>query len=274
MTPPISFSGATLAIGDRVLWRDLDLDVEPGEFIAVLGPNGSGKTTLLRAILGQVPLRSGTLTVDGRLGYVPQQHSGDSDLMALRGRDLVGFGVDGTRWGLGLLGRRRRTALVDEAIAEVDATAFADQAVGLLSGGEQQRLRVAQALTNDPDVLLCDEPLSSLDLRNQRTVVDLLEARRASRDTAILFVTHEINPVLPFVDRVLYLVDGRFRIGTVAEVMNSATLSELYRSRIDVAEVAGRLVVIGGDGEHHHCADHDYGSAFDPGGLPTRVIGR
>ncbi len=273
MSPLISFTDASLTIDDRVLWHGLDLAVEPGEFIAVLGPNGSGKTTLLRAVLGQAPLSAGDLSVHGRLGYVPQQHAGDSDLMALRGRDLVGFGVDGPRWGLGLTGRRRRNALIDAAVAEVDASSFADKPVGLLSGGEQQRLRIAQALTNDPDVLLCDEPLSSLDLRNQRTVVDLLEARRRTHHTAILFVTHEINPVLPFVDRVLYLVDGRFRIGTVAEVMNSATLSELYRSRIDVAEVAGRLVVIGGDGEHHHCDDHDYGS-FEPGGLPTRVISR
>ncbi|MFZ2510923.1 MAG: ATP-binding cassette domain-containing protein, partial [Gordonia sp. (in: high G+C Gram-positive bacteria)] len=237
-----------------------------------------GKTTLLRAILGQAPLSAGALAVHGRLGYVPQQHGSDSDLMALRGRDLVGFGVDGTRWGVGLFGRGRRSALVDKAVAEVDATAFVDKPLGLLSGGEQQRLRVAQALTNDPDVLLCDEPLSSLDLRNQRTVVDLLDARRRAHGTAILFVTHEINPVLPFVDRVLYLVDGRFRIGTVAEVMNSATLSELYGSQIDVAEVAGRLVVIGGDGEHHHCDDHEYrsldASGRDPGDVSTRVIGR
>ncbi|GAC56879.1 putative ABC transporter ATP-binding protein [Gordonia hirsuta DSM 44140 = NBRC 16056] len=268
--PVVSFSGATLAIGDRVLWRDLDLDVRPGEFVAVLGPNGSGKTTLLRTILGQLPLTGGSLQVDGRLGYVPQQHAGDSDAMALRGRDLVGFGVDGTSWGIGLRGWRTRAARVDDAVAQVGAQSFVDKPIGLLSGGEQQRLRVAQALTNDPDVLLCDEPLSSLDLRNQRTVVDLLDARRRAAGTAILFVTHEINPVLPFVDRVLYLVDGHFRVGTVDEVMNSATLSELYGSRIDVAEVGGRLVVIGGDGEHHNCQEHPY--LVD--GDPTQVIAR
>ncbi len=256
--PVIEFSGATLTIGDRTLWRDLTLDVRPGEFLAILGPNGSGKTSLLRAILGQVRLDGGTLRVNGPLGYVPQQHADDSDTMALRGRDLVGFGVDGTSWGIGLRGRRRRRYLVDAAVAEVGGRDFADRPFGLLSGGEQQRLRVAQALTNDPAVLLCDEPLASLDLRNQRVVVDLLDARRRRRSTSILFVTHEINPVLPFVDRVLYLVDGRFRIGTVDEVMNSATLSELYGSRVDVAQVGGRLVVIGGDGEHHHCDDHPY----------------
>lgn len=252
----VDFTDATLALGERTLWQELTLSVHAGEFIAVLGPNGSGKTTLLRAILGQVPLTSGSLTLHGRLGYVPQQHADDSDSMALRGRDLVGFGVDGASWGIGWRGRRRRVRRVDAAIAEVGATAYADSPLGLLSGGEQQRLRIAQALTNDPGILLCDEPLSSLDLHNQRLVVDLLNARRRSRDTAILFVTHEINPVLPYVDRVLYLVDGRFRIGTVAEVMNSATLSELYGSHVEVAEVAGRLVVIGGDGDgdhHHHC---------------------
>lgn len=267
--PAVEFAGATLALGDRLLWSDLDLEVTPGEFIAVLGPNGSGKTTLLRAILGQVPLTAGTLSVHGRLGYVPQQHADDADTMALRGRDLVGFGVDGSAWGIGLRGRRRRTRRVDAAVTEVGAQDFVDRPFGLLSGGEQQRLRMAQALTNDPSVLLCDEPLASLDLRNQRTVVDLLDTRRRTHDTAILFVTHEINPVLPFVDRVLYLVDGRFRIGTVAEVMNSATLSELYGSRVDVAEVAGRLVVLGGDGEHHHCAEHTYDD-HDPSWVITR----
>lgn len=268
LRPVIEFSGASLTIGDRTLWRDLTLDVAPGEFLAILGPNGSGKTSLLRAILGQVPLDAGSLRVNGSLGYVPQQHADDSDTMALRGRDLVGFGVDGTSWGIGLRGARRRRERVDAAIAEVGGRDFADKPFGLLSGGEQQRLRVAQALTDDPAALLCDEPLASLDLRNQRVVVDLLDARRRRRSTAILFVTHEINPVLPFVDRVLYLVDGRFRIGTVDEVMNSATLSELYGSRVEVAEVAGRLVVIGGDGEHHGCDKHPYperpGRSGDP----------
>jgi zinc/manganese transport system ATP-binding protein len=263
LAPVARFDGATLALGGRSLWEGLNLAVQPGEFVAVLGPNGSGKTSLLRAILRQVPLTAGSLTVDGRLGYVPQQHADDSDTMALRGRDLVGFGVDGSSWGIGLRGHRRRKELVDAAVAEVGGEDFVDRPLGLLSGGEQQRLRIAQALTNDPDLLLCDEPLSSLDLRNQRVVVDLLDARRRRRSTAILFVTHEINPVLPFVDRVLYLVDGRFRIGTVAEVMNTATLSELYGSRVEVAEIGGRLVVIGGDGEHHHCDEHTYG----PGGV-------
>lgn len=256
-SPVLTFTGSGLSFDARTLWRDMDLQVEPGEFIAVLGPNGSGKTTLLRTVLRQVALTEGELAVDGRIGYIPQQHADDSDTMMLRGRDLVGFGADGASWGVGIRGLRSRRARVDAALAEVDATRYANTAVGLLSGGEQQRLRIAQALTRDPSILLCDEPLASLDLTSQQVVVDLLEARRRRSDTAIVFVTHELNPVLPFVDRVIYLADGRFRIGTVDEVMNSATLSELYGSQIEVVRIGGRLIVVGGE-DSHHCVEHGY----------------
>ncbi|WP_235831350.1 metal ABC transporter ATP-binding protein [Gordonia zhaorongruii] len=260
--PVISFRGSHLAFGNRTLWHDLDLDIAPGEFVAVLGPNGAGKTTLLRAALGQVEPTAGELTVDGRLGYIPQQHADDSDDMLMRGRDLVGFGIDGTAWGMGLRGLRHRRARVDAALAEVNATRYASSPVGLLSGGEQQRLRIAQALTRDPSVLLCDEPLASLDLASQQLVVDLLDARRRRANTAIMFVTHELNPVLPFVDRVVYLAGGSFRVGTVDEVMTSATLSELYGSRVEVLRVGGRLVVIGGE-DAHHCIDHGYADEIE-----------
>lgn len=253
----LSFRDAGLQFGDRTLWKGLDLDIESGEFVAVLGPNGSGKTSLLRAILGQTQLSRGEITAHGNLGYVPQQHAEDSDTMMLRGRDLVGFGVDGARWGVGLRGMARRRSAVNSAIAEVQATAFANRPLGLLSGGEQQRLRIAQALTRDPEILLCDEPLASLDMASQRVVVDLLDSRRRRADTAVVFVTHELNPVLPFVDRVLYLAGGSYRIGSVADVMNSQTLSELYGSPVEVLRIGGRLVVLGGE-DDHHCATHPY----------------
>ncbi|MGI6795277.1 metal ABC transporter ATP-binding protein [Gordonia sihwensis] len=253
----LSFRDVGLQFGDRVLWRGLDLDIAPGEFIAVLGPNGSGKTSLLRAILGQTVPTTGTISAHGSLGYVPQQHAEDSDTMMLRGRDLVGFGVDGSAWGIGLRGMSRRRTAVDSALRQVGATGFADRPLGLLSGGEQQRLRIAQALTRDPAILLCDEPLASLDLASQRVVVDLLDARRRRDDTAVLFVTHELNPVLPFVDRVLYLAGGSFRIGAVEEVMNTRTLTELYGSPVEVLRIGGRLVVIGGE-DDHHCVAHQY----------------
>jgi zinc/manganese transport system ATP-binding protein len=256
----VTLRGARLSYGERTLWSGLDLDVAPGEFVAVLGPNGSGKTSLIRVLLGLQPLSAGEVRIAGReprrgspgIGYVPQQKALDPDL-PLRGRDLVGLGLDGHRPGVGLRGRKERRERVDAALAAVGGTGYADSPVGRLSGGEQQRLRVAQALVGDPAVLLCDEPLLSLDLAHQRTVTELIDHRRRSASTAVIFVTHEINPILPLVDRVLYLVDGRFRIGPPAEVMTSDVLSVLYRTEVDVLAVRGRLVVVGADGADAHC---------------------
>ncbi|MFD7011544.1 MULTISPECIES: metal ABC transporter ATP-binding protein [Rhodococcus] len=250
--PALELTGARLSFGERTLWQDLDLTVEPGEFVAVLGPNGSGKTSLLKVLLGQLALSSGTARIAGsparkgnsHVGYIPQQKSLD-DGLPLRGRDLVGLGVDGHQWGTGLLRRGRRRAIVDAAITEVGAENYADAPIGSMSGGEQQRLRIAQALVGNPQILLCDEPLLSLDLANQNLVSGLIDRRRRTHDTAVLFVTHEINPILPLVDRVLYLVDGQFRIGKPEEVMTSEVLSELYRTDVEVLHVRGRLVVIG-----------------------------
>jgi zinc/manganese transport system ATP-binding protein len=252
--PAVRLRDASLRFGERVLWSGLDLDVAPGEFVAVLGPNGSGKTTLLRVLLGLQPLAGGEVSVEGRppargnpaIGYIPQQKALAEDV-PLRARDLVGLGLDGHRLGLGLRGRAARRARVEAALHAVGAGTYADAPVGRLSGGEQQRLRVAQALVGDPSVLLCDEPLLSLDLYHQGVVTGLVDRRRREAGTAVLFVTHEINPILPLVDRVLYLVDGRFRIGTPDEVMTSKALSELYRTDVDVLRVRDRLVVVGAD---------------------------
>jgi zinc/manganese transport system ATP-binding protein len=253
--------GAALSFGRRVLWDGLDLDVEPGEFLAVLGPNGSGKTSLLRVLLGTLQLTVGRAEIGGRpvrrgspeLGYVPQQKSMDPQL-PLRGRDLVGLGLSGHRWGVTVrpAARRAERDRVQRALHAVGAAGYAERPVGRLSGGEQQRLRMAQALVGDPSVLLCDEPLLSLDLAHQRAVAELIDARRREHGTTVLFVTHEINPILPFVDRVLYLVDGRFRVGPTDEVMSSATLSALYRTDVDVLRIRGRIVVVGGDDESAH----------------------
>jgi zinc/manganese transport system ATP-binding protein len=267
-TPAVRLRGARLAYGPRVLWDGLDLDVQPGEFLAVLGPNGSGKTSLLRVLLGLQPLSSGTVEVAGsparrgsdKIGYIPQQRAVDVTL-TVRGSDLVGLGLDGHHWGIGIRHRRERKRRVQQALRTVDALEYASMPLGLLSGGEQQRLRVAQALVGDPSVLLCDEPLLSLDLSYQRRVSHLIAQQARDAGAAVLFVTHEINPVLPMVDRVLYLVNGRFRVGTPDEVMNSATLSELYRTDVEVARLGGRLVVTGTDEieQHHHI--HEAGSS-------------
>ncbi len=259
MTDLVRLRGAEVRRGDRTLWSGLDLTVSPGEFIAVLGPNGSGKTTLLQVLLGLLPLSAGEVVLDGAVprqgspdvGYIPQQTTVDP-LTPLRGRDLVGLGLDGHRWGLGLGARARRRERVRDALAQVDALSYADAPVGMLSGGEQQRLRVAQALVDDPRLLLADEPLLSLDLARQRTVVELVDRRRREHGTAVVFVTHEVNPVLPVVDRLLYLVDGRFRIGTPNEVMTSENLSQLYRTDVEVVRLRGRILVVGAEDSPVH----------------------
>lgn len=263
--PVVSLSGARLAFGDRVLWDHLDLTVSPGEFIAVLGPNGTGKTSLLKVLLGQLPLSAGTALIDGRpvasgselIGYVPQHRAVDRGL-SLRGRDLVQLGVDGHRWGIAPLrraGHVHRRDAVNRALAQVHAVKLASVPVGVMSGGELQRVRIAQALASDPVLLLCDEPLLNLDPGSARMVAGLIDRRRRS-GTAVLFVTHEVNPVLPYVDRILYLVNGRFRIGTVAEVMTTETLSELYQADIQVIRVGDRYVVVG---EHLDHSGHTHG---------------
>ena len=272
--PVVSLQGVTVSRGGRTLIRDLDLEIAPGEFVAVLGPNGAGKTTLLKVLLGEHRPDSGTVLVDGRapgdrgthLGYVPQQRAFDPGI-TLRGRDLVGLGIDGTRWGPGWPGRRaEKRRIVEDSLARLEAGKLADKPLGRMSGGEQQRVRVAQAIACDPCVMLCDEPLLSLDLTGQRTVASVLDHRRREDDTAVVFVTHEINPVLPMVDRIVYLVDGRHRIGTPDEVFTTEVMSDLYSSPVEVLRVRGQIVVVGdthhlvaepwSSGHHHHDDDH------------------
>jgi zinc/manganese transport system ATP-binding protein len=266
----VRLRAATMRFGDRMLFEDLELAVDAGEFLAVLGPNGSGKTTLLRVLLGLTRLSSGSAEINGRppkrgshdVGYVPQQRAFDRDL-PIRGRDLVRFGLDGHRRGLPFETPRTR-ARVDAAIRSVGAEHYAGAPIGMLSGGEQQRLRIAQALTGDPKVLLCDEPLLSLDLSQQQIVSELIDRRRRDAGTAVVFVTHEINPILSYVDRVLYLVGGRWRVGAPAEVLTSEGLSDLFGTDIEVLRVRDRIIVVGSDesvptepgGHHHHHHDH------------------
>jgi zinc/manganese transport system ATP-binding protein len=272
-TPAVSLSGVTVSLGGRVVLSNVGLTVGRGEFIAVLGPNGAGKSTLMRAILGLVPLTAGSATVLGtvpaqarpRIGYLPQRRSFDHSTR-VRGVDLVRLGLDGARWGVPLTlsqaARARRRAerqRIEEVIALVGATAYAQRALGELSGGEQQRLLIAQALVRNPELLILDEPLDSLDLPNQAAVTALVRRICTQEGVSVLLVAHEVNPLLGYLDRVVYLAGGRALAGPVAEVITAPKLSELYGAAIEVLRTGdGRLVVVGQpEAPHHHGHRHE-----------------
>jgi zinc/manganese transport system ATP-binding protein len=237
--------------------------VERGEFTGLIGSNGAGKTTLLRVILGLQAASGGSVVIDGRrrshrsqlVGYVPQKFLLDPD-MPLRARDLVGLGLDAHRLGISLPSRARR-ARVDEWLDAVGAREFAGERVGRLSGGEQQRVLIAHALIGGPKLLLADEPLANLDLRSAQETVALLARIARERSVAILISAHDMNPLLPVMDRVVYLAGGRAASGSTDAVVRSHVLSELYGHHVDVLQVHGRVLVVAGTGgELAGTADH------------------
>ena len=247
--PALAVQSLCVALGGRRVLRNVSFELEVGEFCALIGPNGSGKTTLLRAILGFIPIDSGRISVDGdapgaagRIGYVPQKIALDPSL-PLRARDVVALGLDGARLGPPLPSKRR-AGQVEQMLQAVGAAEFADQRVGVLSGGQQQRVLVAHALVRRPRLLLLDEPLANLDVRSTAEIVALL--RRLSREygAAVLLSAHDMNPLLPAMDRIVYLANGSAVAGTADEVVRTEVLSSLYGYHVDVVRVHGRVVVV------------------------------
>ena len=276
--PAIELDGATARIGHRTIWADVSMTMAEGEFVALLGANGSGKSTLLKVVLGALPLAAGTARVLGReageanrsIGYLPQRRSYDPGTR-LRGVDLVRLGFDGDRWGMPMSlpwGRSRarlRSARerVSAAIAMVGATSYAGRPIGQCSGGEQQRLLIAQALVRQPRLLLLDEPLDSLDLPNQASVAALVHDICRTQRVAVLLVAHDVNPLLPYLDRVVYLAGGHAVEGPVEEVINTETLTRLHGLPVEVLHASdGRLVVVGQpEPPAHHHDRHAEGAA-------------
>jgi len=247
----------TVRSGGRAVLHNIDVRIYAGEFIGLIGVNGAGKSTFLKAVLGLLPAAAGSITVFGEparrgnraVGYVPQHVRLDRDT-ALRGWDLVALGLDGHRFGFPLpsAARRRR---VEEIVEAVDAARYAHLPVGRLSGGEQQRLLIAQALVGGPRLLLLDEPLASLDIKSAHEVVALVARLARERGVTVILVAHDMNPLLPVVDRVLYLADGRAANGRVDDIFRSDVLSRLYGYPVEVLRVKGRILVLGGDAGGH-----------------------
>jgi zinc/manganese transport system ATP-binding protein len=264
--PVVALEAAQARVGGRTVWSDVSLEIGGGEFAAILGPNGSGKTTLLRVLLGELRLSSGQASVLGRapgearreIGYLPQRRHFDQGVR-VRGVDLVRLGLDGARWGLPL--RRAGRGRVAEVIELVGASAYASRPIGRVSGGEQQRLLIAQALVSGPRLLVLDEPLDSLDLPNQTAVTALL-ARISCEGVTVLLVAHDVNPLLSYLDRVVYFGAGHAAVGTPQEVIRSETLTSLYGVPVEVLNTAdGRLFVAGlpeAPAYHHDRHEHDH----------------
>lgn len=258
----VVFSGVRLAHGSRIVLDNVDLAIRENEFVGVLGPNGSGKTTLMRAILGLITAERGTITVLGepvtrgnaRVGYVPQLH-GAMVSARLRGWDVVASAVRGEHLGLPLLSPHDRVQ-IDRALALVGAEGLARRPVSQLSGGERQRLLLAQALIGEPRLLLLDEPLASLDPHYADEVVQLVRNIQTELGISVLFSAHELNPLLPAMDRVLYLGNRQATIGSIDDVINGPVLSRLYGSQIDVVKVNGSVFVMSG---RHHAEEHHSG---------------
>ncbi|MCL6106096.1 MAG: ABC transporter ATP-binding protein [Actinobacteria bacterium] len=260
--PVVRLADAAVRLGGRTIWSDANVEINEGSFVVVLGPNGAGKTTLLRLILGLESLERGIAEVFGqhphrgnrRVGYVPQRQTLQPEL-AVRGTDLVGLGVDGHRWGIPLFRetQKKKRALVEAAINAVEAGSYAGRQVGRLSGGEQQRLILAQALISRPRLLLLDEPLSNLDLRNQAAAVQFVARLAHDEGITVVLVAHDVNPLLPHLDQVVYIAKGKFATGKPDEIITTERLSDLYEAPVEIVEDSrGRIFVVGLEEESAH----------------------
>ncbi|HUO55915.1 MAG TPA: ABC transporter ATP-binding protein [Candidatus Paceibacterota bacterium] len=246
----------------KSVWKQADFSIGKGDFVGVLGPNGAGKTTLFRLLLGLIKPLSGELSVFGqeprrgnpRIGYVPQRHPVDSETM-IEALEIVRLGLSGNRWGFDSPREARNGR--DEALAAIEsvgAKSLAHRPLGLLSGGEQQRVFLAQALVGNPDILLLDEPLANLDIRRESEMVELIQSIVKSLGVTVLLIVHNINPLLPVLNRVMYIANGRVATGNPGDVLNSQALSALYDSPVEVLrDSRGRIAIVGADeGAHHH----------------------
>jgi zinc/manganese transport system ATP-binding protein len=252
--PVLEVSRVTVTLSGHRVLDEVSFSVRPGEFVGLIGSNGAGKTTLLRVILGLQRELGGSVTVPGGrsgadIGYLPQKVLLDPDL-PLRARDVVALGLDGARLGIPLPSARRR-ALVDEMLEDVGAAGFANDRVGLLSGGQQQRVLIAHAIISHPSLLLLDEPLANLDISSAQEIVELLARICRERGIAVLLSAHDLNPLLPVMDRIVYLAGGRALSGSTDEVVQSEVLTRLYGRRVDVLRVEGRVLVVAGPDENH-----------------------
>jgi zinc/manganese transport system ATP-binding protein len=242
---------------DYVVWLDASFEINRGEFVAIIGPNGAGKTTLFRLILGLERPVEGSITIRGggprrgnpQVGYVPQRHMIDTEAH-IQSMELVRLGFSGDKWGFSLFSSDEQRAVLS-ALESVGALGLARRHLGELSGGELQRIFLAEALVSNPEILLLDEPLSNLDMRREGDLVRLVNDVVRSRGVTALLIAHNINPLLPYLDRVLYIANGKVASGRPSEVLTSEGLSRLYGVDVEVVrDSRGNVAIVGTEGYH------------------------
>jgi zinc/manganese transport system ATP-binding protein len=238
----LTLDGIGVRLGGRQILRDVSLTVGPGEFTGLIGPNGAGKTTLLRVILGLQEASEGAVHKTGAVGYVPQKLLIEPD-MPLRVKDVVSLGIDGNKLGFRLPSRERNER-IDDMLKAVGADRYKNARVGELSGGEQQRVMIAHALVSKPGLLLLDEPLANLDISSAQGIVTVLAELSRRERIAVLLSAHDMNPLLPVMDRIIYVAGGHAAVGSVDEVVQSDVLTKLYGQEVDVLRVRGRVLVV------------------------------
>ncbi|MET0698698.1 MAG: ABC transporter ATP-binding protein [Mycobacterium sp.] len=236
----LTFNDVSVVRGGRLIWSEGTFEVPAGGITAVIGSNGSGKTTLLQVVLGLTRVASGEVRVLGKppgeatdaIGYVPQNYAAAAG-NAVRSCDAVLLGLTGKRWGFARASADERQQ-VAEILAAVGATSFAHRRLSQLSGGQRQRVAIAEALVGRPQLLILDEPLTALDLRNQREIVTLLARIKDDFGVTILVVAHDLNPLLGVLDSAIYLLDGHAHFDTMDDVVDESLLSHLYGTSIQV----------------------------------------
>jgi len=245
---------------DKVIWRDANFTIKRGDFVGLLGANGAGKTTLFRLLLGLNRPSGGTLELFGkpisrgnaRVGYVPQRPYIDSE-SRIEAIEYVRLAVSSTKLGFSLGRAEIERQQAYKALEAVDAANLAHRSLSQLSGGELQRIFFAQALVSKPDLLLLDEPLANLDIRREVELIRLIAQVVKTQNIAVLLIAHDINPLLPVIDRIIYIANGKVASGKPSEIVTSEKLSELYDSPIEVLRGSrGQLAVLGVEEALHH----------------------
>lgn len=248
MSSQIIVDDISVNLGGQSILSHLDFTVSSGEFLGILGPNGAGKSTLFRVILGMLEPQSGTITIkeahnqstrSTAIGFVPQARQIDPETPLLA-KEFVALGLP-HRYRPWLTHQDKKT--VEEALFLTDAAHFADKPIGKLSGGEKQRIYLAQALVRNPQVLLLDEPTSSLDPGAQEHMAALVDRVCREQHKTVLFISHDINLIARYAHRILYLTRGHYAVGAVDEIMTQEVLSKLYGSTMEVSKVGSKLLV-------------------------------